>query len=151
MGTQDATYASGTTNAADTRVGTPIPDAEKTAAVKWLGHLYGAPNSVDEKHLRTLKDMLAEPRLPAEPSEEMLDAMWRGYEKTPGSDYRRHHGSYSNLYAHLTKPTTKAVWRVSWDGGYTECTTPEMLAREIHVRTIEQGRTITIKAQEVPA
>lgn len=81
---------------------------EQTKALEWLNKALrgqGLEYSLRSQHASTLIDMLAEPRLPAEPTREMLLAMATGWKVDPDDDYR---GAYRALYAHLTaKPVEK--------------------------------------------
>lgn len=68
--------------------------AEQKAALKWLDH-WAEPSAT---HARALKAMLAEPRLPKEPSEEALQAMRNSNDRVNAFSM------YRALYAHLTAP-----------------------------------------------
>lgn len=93
----------------------------KEAALMWLkswadpltprAHITNA-----EQHARTLEAMLAEPRLPKEPSADALKAMQDGIYRDTGCMAFHHtvETAYRALHAHLTTPKTKTVWRVTW-------------------------------------
>lgn len=96
----------------------PIDPAAEKAALEWLDH--AVANDFDtlltervHPTLRILKAMLAEPRIPAEPTKELHEIF-----KRAGHGWMFEFGAfaagYRALYAHLTKPKTKTieVWHV---------------------------------------
>lgn len=85
-----------------------MTDAEK-AALKWLEEMAAIPMGYVPVHARTLKALLAQPRLPAEPTAGMLRAMF-------GSGHVTDRDIYRALYAELTAPKTKTVevWHVEY-------------------------------------
>lgn len=94
-------------------------DAERKAAVEWLERIKRINSEDWHRPARTILAMLSEPRLPAEPTQEMLDVMWRAHWKSPGirsPDYQHFGYSYRALYAHLAKPVEK--WGVSVGKGW---------------------------------
>lgn len=103
---------------------TDMTDDQKDA-LAWLEGIAAAaapwgPSAA--RHARALKLMLAEPRLPAEPTDEALSAMLRTYNGAPdfqGWD-RKWVAVFRALYAHLTKPKTVEVWRVEYATKWTE-------------------------------
>lgn len=88
-----------------------ITREDERAALEWL-------DLFTHGHADVIKAMLAEPRLPKEPSGAMIAAMLSGMDGwidcATNRNYTR--ALYANLYAHLTKPATKIVqvWRVEW-------------------------------------
>lgn len=94
---------------------------EEKAALEWLENGLKCWNPATKAKGATLKAMLARPTLPEEPDPDALRAMrdasrdFNAYE-FPGT-YA--HCAYRALYAHLTKPKTKTVWRVegTWSSG----------------------------------
>lgn len=82
------------------------------------------------KHARTLKRLLAEPRMPEEPSDEILTIMREAPLKSGDADddcqpewgKRIMRASYRALRSHLTKPATKEVevWHVEYAGSHGE-------------------------------
>ena len=108
-------------------------------------------------HATTIKAMLDEPRLPKEPTAEMLHAIANSQsENDPWNQART---DYAALYAHLTKPKTKEidVWRVDFAvDGEPDCVgcLSEEAAKEF-ARTAEVASYTCIKIigpykQEVP-
>lgn len=75
----------------------------------WLREHTGPPN---REAGRTLKAMLAEPRLPAELSDELVEAIWWACD---GHKHREVAEKIVNeIRSHLTKPATKEVEVESW-------------------------------------
>lgn len=84
-----------------------MTDADEKAAMAWLDSFIRLNDGLSHNWFaRTLKRMLAEPRLPKEPTPEMLLTMATGWK----DDYR---GAYRALYAHLTAPKPLIV-RMTW-------------------------------------
>lgn len=89
-----------------------MTDDEK-AAMDWLDHLIKdlTPGNSIVRHARTIKAMLAEPRLPKEPTRDMIDVITvaDGID-APGWQKE----IYRALYDHLSKPATRSVqvWHV---------------------------------------
>lgn len=96
---------------------------EEKAAMEWLEVVErgGRYPVADILRAQTLKAMLARPVMPEEPTQGALDAMWRGVAKGHGVgiSFDTFVTTYRALYAHLNKPQTKTVWRVSgvWSDG----------------------------------
>lgn len=98
-----------------------MTDKERQEAMEWLDRHIAHP-AFAGPYARTLKAMLAEPRLPEEPSDASLIAIEAILEKAMplDPDVRYHEprarACYRALYAHLTKPATKTVqvWRVEF-------------------------------------
>lgn len=111
-----------------------MTDAEKDARTALDNCIEACENhfqwSFTIEQLRTLKAMLAEPRMPTEPDQATVDAMTRGWYRgsglgsgtvalacapygTLGEAFRR---AWADAYAHLTKPATKTVevWDCRW-------------------------------------
>ncbi len=86
---------------------------EQKAALEWLVAVCPEYDCEAARHVRAIKAMLAEPRLPAEPTAEMLTAMYDGWAEEPVLTWR---AAYRALYAHLTTPKTKTVevWHVEF-------------------------------------
>jgi hypothetical protein len=120
---------------------------EQKAALEWLerwsGCLIGEETN---RAVATIKAVLAEPRLPAEPSEEALDAIRQACGTTGAIS------AYHALYAHLRKSQTKTVdvWHVEYamqvrtETGFvftlhTSIYSTEAEARE-HSEAFSQGR-----------
>jgi hypothetical protein len=142
----------------------PTPEAEK-AALAWLDYvetssLHGPQERI---HAAAVKTMLAEPRMPAEPTAEMIEAMvvdvdgWQ--ENAWVMDAMRE--SCRALYAHLSKPATRTVevWRVEWaaEDRQPRCKVePSKFHADSFAEYLKRERRTCIKvtgphSQEVPA
>lgn len=127
---------------------------EERAALDWLDRM--SCNSDHAVYVRALQAMLAEPRLPAEPTQQMLWAMDNSAEGH--NQYARNISErmYFALHAHLTKPKTKTVWRVlhqtedNTAGGGDDYADQSEGLRAAADR-LEEGYQVTILKREVPA
>lgn len=129
-------------------------DAEKAALAALEAATSGRYSDSCNLHmnvgqLRALKALLAEPRLPAEPSEEMKQVMRRAFEgsylHSPFID-----AIYRALSAHLTKPKTKKAWAVGCGLGFVHFDTLDEALEAAGVE-VKAGRVVTIAHEEVPA
>lgn len=85
---------------------------DEQAALEWLEKFLDEERLYTQRHhARTLKRMLAQPRLEAELNDEVKQAMRLAYDRTHGrADFIL--AIYRDLYALTKKPRTKTVWRV---------------------------------------
>lgn len=131
-------------------------------AREWVTALGPGINDPLGQRVETIKAMLARPTLPEEPSDEtttaIVAALWSetiaaARDLVPRQTARK---LYRALYAHLTAPKTKTVWRVSWcnekadTGGVCENMDLATALALVHDRT-EKGGEVWITPREVPA
>ncbi len=97
---------------------------EEREAREWL-EWYGGAGGYTARHARTLQSLLDHPRLPEEPTDEILTLMREAPLKSGDADddlnpewgKSINRAKYRALYKHLTTPPIK--WRVSWSGANT--------------------------------
>lgn len=80
----------------------PSPDAVREA-MEWLARF--SPPGLTGGHARTIQALLAEPRMPAEPTAEAVRTLYRAWQDAPHAFDL----AYRALYAHLSKPATRTV------------------------------------------
>ena len=133
---------------------------EQKAALDWLDWWTKQTGQWESRagHARTLKDMLAEPRLPKEPTGVLLAAMDEGFMSSlnPSHDVAMR-AIYHALYAHLTKPATEKVWHIVFcnkhDGGSyrKDGYRSREAALSDAAHFLREGHAICIEQIEVPA
>lgn len=79
-------------------------NAEEKAALEWLDYIEARWADTWSGFARTLKAMLAQPRLPSMATDELVDVMHLAFCTTPSESKRAIASAYRALYAHLTKP-----------------------------------------------
>ncbi len=106
-----------------------MTEQDRKEALAWLDDWATSRSAAAAQSARTLKAMLAEPRMPEEPSEELIRVMRDGgqlgetYELVSNAMMRH---AYRALHAHLSKLATKEVdvWRIEYascpDGPVTD-------------------------------
>lgn len=99
----------------------PIDPAAEKAVLEWLGRKLEAASAECSDHdffnIKAIQRLLAEPRLPAEPTRETRDVLATAFRRAlHGNSLCIGLDIYRALYAHLTKPATKEVevWRVEY-------------------------------------
>lgn len=126
-----------------------------TSALAWLASIAKgkfAPSPWQD-YAKTIQDMLAEPRMPAEPDETLIRSMDATPTPMGPLHMRRYHHA---LYARLTKPATRLVWRSSWvskSGGETsaDLTLEEALQMARQQVMLYGPCVVSITPHEVPA
>ena len=100
------------------------------------------------------KAMLARPAMPEKPSEEIVSLMVERWHSCVGKRLAAER-AYAALYAHLTKPKTKAMWIVTSIGlasdTWTRDPVPLERALEIARDRAREGDVVTMTPHEVPA
>jgi len=120
-------------------------------ALEWLnGYAAGEMVPPSREAARTLKAMLARPVLPETPPADAFEAMRA---QVPGRGAATTQIIYDALYAHLTAPKTKTVWRViepALPDSIDYVSLEDALGRAKVV--VERHRqSVTIEPVEVPA
>lgn len=143
-----------------------MSDAEK-AALSWLDEMIdGARTDRAAEHARTLRKMLAEPRLPAEPTAEALKVLREKFSECSYTAAQAAWEGYRALHAHLSRPATRTVetWEVryAFRRRYTWCASSTVYTSREACETFQrdhQGNTheyacwsiVGPIAREVPA
>lgn len=125
-----------------------MTDKDEQEALAWLKRVALCGSFADGPAAATALRLLARPVLPAEPTPHAMDAMRQAWHSAPGDSWAILAEMYRALYAELTKPRTKTVYRISWgDANHIECKTFAAAADALH--SLEPG-AYTIKPVEIP-
>jgi hypothetical protein len=91
---------------------------DNARAMLWLEVAYDPISAENDQHRATIKRMLTEPRLPEDPTPEMLNGAREAILKQTGAAFSIDHiaSAYRALYAELTRPPTREVetWYVEY-------------------------------------
>lgn len=131
-----------------------MTDKDEQEALAWLDghqHLYGGL-AAERRHIGTIRRRLARPVLPMALSDALVERIRRavaqeGYTGCTGILI----GAVGRaLYAELTRPKVKTVYRISWgtEDEYVEYPTFGVAIDAI--RAFRPGLTCTIKPVEIP-
>lgn len=74
----------------------------------------------------TLQSMLDQPRLPPQPTEEVLDALERWFEEPGHLNARKAAVGTARIVWETLTPKPKTVWRVSWTGEHGSGESPDL-------------------------
>lgn len=127
-----------------------MTDNDKAAALAWLDDWCHEKTGISGNAARTIKSMLAEPRMPEEPSGLHITAMFHAaHQRNCGLSPDGMADAYRALREHLSKPATRTVqvWLVhyaarSTDGGKWEPRTRDFETQEgaeAHAAFLRQG------------
>jgi hypothetical protein len=130
---------------------------DERKAMEWLD-LFTPGGTEAHPHARTLKAMLSRPVLPEDPTPGELGAIGEVLRGHIYADRNRvAYEAYRALYAHLSAPKTKTVWRVTeaQDGGrspeHFDFDSIDLPLARVRVCAERHRITVTIDPREVPA
>ncbi len=145
---------------------------EQVEAIEWLKRaiVYAEHDKGDcrisDPHRATIRAMLAEPRMPEKPTEEMMMILWRAFNSRAQYQGTAAMNAYNALRAELLKPKTKEVegYRVEYSKRFGGKWFPQIMdvlycdesaARMVAQHLTDQGllciRVTGPHKQEVPA